>query len=61
MNADDAHRAEAMRLAALPADVRQQFLDAFRVGADDAELTPDEQDQARGRVLALEQLLREGG
>ena len=61
MNADDAHRAEAMRLAALPADVRQQLLDAFRVGADDAELTPDEQDQARGRVLALEQLLREGG
>ena len=57
----DAIRAEAMRLATLPAGVRQQMLLAFRVGADDPELTPDEQDQARGRVLALEQLLRAGG
>ena len=61
MTADDAHRAEAKRLAALPADVRQQMLTAFRDAADDPELSAEEQAEARGRVGTLERLLQGEG
>ncbi len=50
---DDEIETEAIRLAALPDDVRQQFLRAFRDAAADPELS--EQDQER--VAALERLL----
>jgi hypothetical protein len=53
------HRAEAERLALLPADVRQQFLAAFRLASADPELSAEDRQAAAERVEALERFLQE--